>query len=96
VRVTGWSAGEGLRAELAPCFGLSQDRARAGLTGVTGDGPTVFVALARLTAETDPAPLDGLVAVRVPRTDEIHVRWSTGREVRIRLTGDGDTVDVGP
>jgi hypothetical protein len=96
VRVTGWSAGEGLRAELAPCFGLSQDRARAGLTGVTGDGPTVFVALARLTAETDPAPLDGLVAVRVPRTDEIHVRWSTGREVRIRLTGDGDAVDVGP
>ncbi|MFE9022804.1 DUF2264 domain-containing protein [Streptomyces sp. NPDC007808] len=81
VRVTGWAAGEGVHAEIAPVLGLSGDGEPA---GVTADGPTVFVVLARLTAETDPAPLHELAQVRLVRSGEVHVRWSTGREVLVR------------
>ncbi|MET9830269.1 DUF2264 domain-containing protein [Streptomyces sp. NPDC006385] len=91
VRVTGWAGGDGVHAELAPAFGLSGDEE---LTGVTADGPTVFVALARLTAETDPAPLHESAHVHVAEGGEIHVRWSTGREVRVRPAGEGVEVDV--
>lgn len=85
VRVTGWAAGEsGARAELQPVRGLLS--ASEGLTGVTAAADTVFVALARLTAEPEPVPLGESVAVTaVDGTDEIHVRWSGGREVRARL-----------
>ncbi|MFE6939276.1 DUF2264 domain-containing protein [Streptomyces chartreusis] len=88
VRVTGWAAQDGLRGELRPAAGLD-----AGLTGVTGDRPTLFVALARLTAEPEPVPLDDLVTVRPDGADGILVRWSDGREVRARLT-DGEGVGV--
>ncbi|MFD3599003.1 hypothetical protein ACFWVH_11485, partial [Streptomyces sp. NPDC058656] len=65
-----------------------------GLTGATATADTVFVALARLTAEPEPVPLDESVAVTVvDGTDEIHVRWSGGREVRARL--DDGAVEVG-
>ncbi|MCX4904505.1 DUF2264 domain-containing protein [Streptomyces sp. NBC_00878] len=92
VRITGWAVGDGgvqaggggLRAELRPAHGLL-DTAE-GLTGVTAAADTVFVAFARLTAEPDPAPLEDSVAVTtVDGTNEIHVRWSGGREVRARL-----------
>ncbi|MEW2403912.1 DUF2264 domain-containing protein [Streptomyces sp. NPDC046862] len=92
VRVTGWAAkGDGVRAELRSVHGLSD--APGGLTGVTAAGGTVFVALARLTGEPDPVPLEELVSVRVSvrvedGTDEIHVRWNGGSETRARL-GDG-------
>ncbi|MBL1084080.1 DUF2264 domain-containing protein [Streptomyces actinomycinicus] len=63
VRVTGWPAGDGVRAELAPVSGLAPD-----LSGATGcPGPTLFVALARLTGEPDPPPLNDLVTVAVQR-----------------------------
>ncbi|MGW4542416.1 DUF2264 domain-containing protein [Streptomyces chartreusis] len=88
VRVTGWAARDGLRGELRPAAGLDAD-----LTGVTGERPTLFVALARLTAEPEPAPLDDLVTVRPDGADGILVRWSDGREVRVRLT-DGEGVGV--
>ncbi|MGC9541400.1 DUF2264 domain-containing protein [Streptomyces sp. UG1] len=88
VRVTGWACGDGVRAELRPVTGLSRD-----LSGVTGDGPTLFVALARLTAEPDPAPLEELVSVHVDGEDGLRVRWSDGREVRVRLV-DGEGVGV--
>lgn len=88
VRVTGWAAQDGLRAELRPAAGLDAD-----LTGVTGDRPTLFVALARLTAGPEPTPLDELVTVRPDGADGILVRWSDGREVRARLT-DGEGVGV--
>jgi hypothetical protein len=84
VRVTGWSAPDGLRAELLPAVGLDDD-----LTGVTAGDSTLFVALARLTAETDPVPLPETVAVTVSADGELTVRWSTGREVRVRLDGSG-------
>jgi hypothetical protein len=82
VRVTGWAGEDGVRAELRQVHGAS-----------TGDGPTLFVALARLTGEADPAPLDELVSVEVGEAGVIQVRWSGGREVRARLDGDG--VEVG-
>ncbi|AZQ38305.1 DUF2264 domain-containing protein [Streptomyces cyaneochromogenes] len=88
VRITGWACRDGVRAEIRPVAGLAND-----LTGATGDGPTLFVALARLTAEPDPAPLGGLVTVRVDDEGTIHVRWSDGREIRARLA-DGDGVSV--
>ncbi|MFC5213385.1 DUF2264 domain-containing protein [Streptomyces coerulescens] len=88
VRVTGWAVRNGVRAELRPATGLDDD-----LTGVTGDRPTLFVALARLTAEAEPTPLDELVSVRPYGEDGILVRWSDGSTVRARLT-DGEGVSV--
>ncbi|MGW7719047.1 DUF2264 domain-containing protein, partial [Streptomyces chartreusis] len=85
---TGWAAQDGLRGELRPAAGLDAD-----LTGVTGERPTLFVALARLTAEPEPTPLDELMSVRPDGADGILVRWSDGREVRARLT-DGEGVGV--
>ncbi|MFF3331027.1 DUF2264 domain-containing protein [Streptomyces sp. NPDC002888] len=81
VRVTGWAAPEGARAELRPAVGLTDE-----LTGVTSEDATLFVALARLTAEPDPVPLEESVSVRVEGTGELHVRWNGGPEVRARLT----------
>ncbi|WP_405868033.1 MULTISPECIES: DUF2264 domain-containing protein [unclassified Streptomyces] len=89
VRVTGWAAGEGLRAELLPAVGLSD-----ALTGVTGDGDTLFVALARLTGETDPVPLEETVTVRVDGAGELTVRWSEGPEVRVLLGGSRTEIVV--
>ncbi|MFE8963492.1 DUF2264 domain-containing protein [Streptomyces iakyrus] len=84
VRVTGWSAPDGLRAELLPAVGLDDD-----LTGVTAGDSTLFVALARLTAEADAVPLPETVAVTASEDGELTVRWSTGREMLVRLDGSG-------
>lgn len=74
VRITGWPAPDGLRAELLPVSGLSDE-----LTGETGPGgATLFVALARLTGEPDPRPLTELVSVRVGEEHEVDVRWVSG------------------
>jgi hypothetical protein len=89
VRVTGWAAGEGLRAELLPAAGLDDS-----LTGVTGEGDTLFVALARLTGEPAPSPLAELVSVRVDETGVVEVRWSDGDGARVRLDDSG--VEVAP
>ncbi|OQD53721.1 hypothetical protein BM536_025950 [Streptomyces phaeoluteigriseus] len=84
VRVTGWAAREdGVRAELLPVAGLD-----GSLAGVTGDGDSLFVALARLTGETDPVPLEELVSVRTV-DGIVQVRWSGGPEVRVHLSSDG-------
>ncbi|TLS46727.1 DUF2264 domain-containing protein [Streptomyces montanus] len=95
VRVTGWAAGEGrVRAELLPVFGLSGTSAPAGaagaagvagVTGAAGEG-TLFVALARLTAEPDPLPLQALVSVEVEGAYEVCVRWIDGPEARFRFS----------
>ncbi|MGX5211751.1 DUF2264 domain-containing protein [Streptomyces violaceus] len=87
VRVTGWPAGEGVRAELVPAVGLTDS-----LTGVVGEDATVFVALARLTAEPEPVPLEELVSVRADDAGALEVRWSDGGVTRVRLTESG--VDV--
>ncbi|WP_329335954.1 DUF2264 domain-containing protein [Streptomyces sp. NBC_01352] len=79
VRVTGWAAADGVRAEAVPVVGLDDE-----LAGVTGDGDTLFVALARLTAEAEPVPLTETVSVRADGGRELTVRWSEGAEVRVR------------
>ncbi|MFE0471758.1 DUF2264 domain-containing protein [Streptomyces sp. NPDC058947] len=84
VRVTGWSAPEGVRAELLPAVGLDDD-----LTGRTTGDATLFVALARLTAEPDPPPLAETVRVDSDGPGTATVRWNTGPEVRLRLDGTG-------
>ncbi|HZF90350.1 DUF2264 domain-containing protein [Streptomyces sp.] len=102
VRVTGWAAGDGLRAELLPAHGLSDTltgvTADIGVTdgdGVTGGRGTLFVALARLTADPDPVPLADAVAVRADEgTGALEVRWTEGPGLRVRLDADG--VDVRP
>ncbi|MEU6260926.1 DUF2264 domain-containing protein [Streptomyces sp. NPDC047043] len=89
VRVTGWTAGEGLPAELSPAVGLSD-----ALTGATGEGDSLFVALARLTGEKDPVPLGETVSVRADGAGELTVLWSEGPEVRVLLGGTRDEIVV--
>ncbi|MEU6087310.1 DUF2264 domain-containing protein [Streptomyces sp. NPDC047085] len=90
VRITGWAARDGARAELLPAVGLSDT-----LTGVVGDGDTLFVALARLTAEPYPRPpLTELVSVRADGAGELEVRWSGGAGIRARLGASGVEVTV--
>ncbi|MGD1224010.1 DUF2264 domain-containing protein [Streptomyces krungchingensis] len=85
VRVTGWTAAQGLRAELLPAHGLSGESAPAGVTGVTGDGPTLFVAVARLTGDAHPRPLADLVSVEVSQDREVSVDWAGGPSARFRF-----------
>ncbi|MFF2199800.1 DUF2264 domain-containing protein [Streptomyces sp. NPDC058145] len=89
VHVTGWVPWEDERAELVPAHGLSDGYV---LSGVTGDGATLFVALARLTAEPDPAPLGDLVAVEVRDEQDLTVRWATGRCGRFRFAPRDNSV----
>jgi hypothetical protein len=71
-----------VRAELLPAVGLS-----GALTGSTGDGAGLFVALARLTAEPDPVPLADLVSVRSDGPAALEVRWTGGPALTVRLDG---------
>jgi hypothetical protein len=99
VRLTGWSAQDGVRAEFQPVLGPAASRDSLGdtgfpgsLVGETADGPALFVALARLTAEPEPVPLEETVSVRVTGPAEIRVRWSGGPEVVVGLSEE--TVQV--
>ncbi|MEU0971046.1 DUF2264 domain-containing protein [Streptomyces sp. NPDC005917] len=87
VRVTGWAAPEGLRAELLPAVGLDD-----ALTGVTGEDATLFVALIRLTGAADVVPVSETVTVRAEGDRELTVQWHAGPGLRVRWQGDG--VDV--
>ncbi|GAA3794160.1 DUF2264 domain-containing protein [Streptomyces phyllanthi] len=92
VRVTGWPETEGVRSELVPVHGLSATDA-PGLTGETGEEATLFVALARLTADRAPLPLAELVSVGVDGDGgrDVVVAWAGGEAVRFRL-GEDDVV----
>ncbi|MEV6838250.1 DUF2264 domain-containing protein [Streptomyces sp. NPDC051133] len=96
VRITGWAAVRdglaGLRCELTPVSGLSED-----LAGQTGTAEaTLFVALARLTGEPDPRPLTDLVDVRMRDGYELSVGWASGAARAIRFTEpDGRSADAG-
>ncbi|MFF1440323.1 DUF2264 domain-containing protein [Streptomyces sp. NPDC058295] len=94
VHITGWAPGEGgdERAELAPVHGLA---GTSPLSGVVGEDPaTLFVALARLTADPDPLPLREVVSVKVRRVDagsvhgayDLSVHRPTGSERHFRFT----------
>ncbi|MFD6552410.1 DUF2264 domain-containing protein [Streptomyces sp. NPDC058398] len=89
VRVTGWAARDGAVCELRPVHGLSGTGA-----GVTGDGPSLFVALVRLTADRDPLPLTDLVSVRVTTPEDtgsgaydVAVSWAAGGTASFRFDG---------
>ncbi|MFD8814524.1 DUF2264 domain-containing protein [Streptomyces sp. NPDC059627] len=88
VRVTGWAAPEGLRAELLPAVGLDD-----ALTGITGEGPTLFVALSRLTGAADAEPLGETVTVRAEGDRELTVLWSGGHGLRVRWQESGVEVE---
>jgi len=79
VRVTGWSAEEGPRAELVSLHGLLDG------VGEVGDGPILFVALARLTGELDPRPLAELVSVEVDGDHGVSVQWTGGKRTGFRF-----------
>ncbi|MEU5597751.1 DUF2264 domain-containing protein [Streptomyces sp. NPDC020298] len=81
VRVTGWAAPEGVRVELTASVGLSED-----LEGVTGEEATLFVALARLSAELEPPHLTGLVTVEARGSHELVVHWAAGPSRVFRFT----------
>ncbi|MGW1559886.1 DUF2264 domain-containing protein [Streptomyces sp. NPDC002144] len=90
VRVTGWTAErEALRSELLPAVGLSDT-----LTGITDDEATLFVALARLTGQADPVPLEETVSVKAYGAGELAVRWSDGPEARVLFDDAGSGVVV--
>jgi hypothetical protein len=97
VRVTGWAPTEGLRTDLRPALSLTDAGDGDGapteqaLSGETTDDTTLFVALARLTADPDPAPLEDTVSVRLSEQGEFHVCWTGGPEIRAHLT-DGAVV----
>ncbi|WP_405845578.1 DUF2264 domain-containing protein [Streptomyces sp. NBC_01518] len=80
VRVTGWQAGESAVAELVSLHGLLDGE------GVVRDGPTLFVALARLTGELDPRPLAELVSVEVDGDHGVSVQWAGGKRTGFRFT----------
>ncbi|MYW47641.1 hypothetical protein GT346_31115, partial [Streptomyces sp. SID161] len=53
------------------------------------DGPTLFVALARLTGDPDAPPLAELVSVAVREADgghEVRVSWAAGPDAVFRFT----------
>ncbi|MET7687464.1 DUF2264 domain-containing protein [Streptomyces sp. NPDC005483] len=90
VRVTGWAAGDGVRAELLPAVGLDDE-----LAGVTGEGAALFAAVARLTGEADPVPLCDAVSVQAYEGRELGVRWGAGEpEVRVWFGDAG--VEISP
>ncbi|MFJ1968679.1 DUF2264 domain-containing protein [Streptomyces sp. NPDC087903] len=93
VRVTGWTAADGVRADILPAVGLTGDL--AGVTGHSAEGGTLFVALARLTAEPDPAPLEESVAVRINEAGDLEVCWRGGPELRVRFHDGGADVTAG-
>ncbi|MCW8377354.1 DUF2264 domain-containing protein [Streptomyces justiciae] len=87
VRVTGWADAEGVRAEIVPVVGLGPE-----LSGVTGDGDSLFVAVVRLSGEVEAVPLEDAVSVRLDNSGALHVCWRDEWAVEARV--DSAAVDV--
>ncbi|MDT0574036.1 DUF2264 domain-containing protein [Streptomyces sp. DSM 3412] len=88
VRVTGWPTAQGVRAELLPLHALSDtdDTDGPGCAGGTSeDDATLFVALARLTADPHPLPLTELVSVVVEGAHDLVVTWADGERAAFRF-----------
>ncbi|MGW0831974.1 DUF2264 domain-containing protein [Streptomyces prunicolor] len=83
VRVTGWPTYEGMSSELVPASGLADFG--AGLSGVVGAGPSLFVALVRLTAVTNSGDLTEVASISSTGADEFLVRWAVGDATRVRM-----------
>ncbi|MFE9536322.1 DUF2264 domain-containing protein [Streptomyces sp. NPDC006691] len=105
VRQTGWAVTSGRTAQLHPVHGYgpevrqlaagstlfgpaSQVRALHGTTGAT---PSLFVALASLTAQPDPGPVHALAAIEVAG-HTVRVAWQDGTTHRLVLDSTAPTV----
>ncbi|MFG2725325.1 DUF2264 domain-containing protein [Streptomyces canus] len=86
VRVTGWSTRDGVSSELLPVVGLEPSGAE--LAGTLGAGPSLFVALARLTAVRNPGDLTETASVEITGSDEFQVRWAEGEVTRVRMDAE--------
>ncbi|MEV6394152.1 DUF2264 domain-containing protein [Streptomyces sp. NPDC051907] len=98
VRQTGWATDEhGPTAQLHPVHGYSSTRVyetgstplarrtrTAALEGRTAGDPALFVALASLTAEPDPAPLDTLAEVEFEVEADVEAGGAYSCAVRVR------------
>ncbi|MEV5601193.1 DUF2264 domain-containing protein [Streptomyces sp. NPDC052299] len=105
VRQTGWATGDpGLTAQLHPVHGyeggvrelpggdtmFDETSELLAVDGVTAGPRSLFVALASLTGEADPAPVDALAAIRVPSPHEIHVTWHDGTTAVLHLPEESE------
>ncbi|GGU91718.1 hypothetical protein GCM10010275_30770 [Streptomyces litmocidini] len=100
VRQTGWAVTpDGPHAQLHPVHGYAPDVGELpteetlqgpgsrtlALHGATSGPATLFVALASLTAEPDPAPLPALANVRVTGPHALTVTWWNGTTAHLDL-----------
>lgn len=105
VRQTGWATGDpALTAQLHPVHGyeggvrelpggdtmFDETSELLAVDGVTAGPRSLFVALASLTGEADPAPVDTLAAIRVPSPHEIHVTWHDGTTAVLHLPEESE------
>ncbi|MFF9849881.1 DUF2264 domain-containing protein [Streptomyces litmocidini] len=101
VRQTGWAVTpDGPHAQLHPVHGYAPDvrelptgetlqgpgSRTLALHGVTSGPATLFVALASLTAEPDPAPVSDLAHVRVTGPRTLHVTWLDGTTAHLDIS----------
>ncbi|MEU0206997.1 DUF2264 domain-containing protein [Streptomyces canus] len=86
VRITGWSTRDGVSSELLPAVGLEPSGAE--LAGTLGPGPSLFVALARLTAVRNPGDLAETASVEFTGGDEFQVTWAEGEVTRVRMDAE--------
>ncbi|WP_238431866.1 DUF2264 domain-containing protein [Streptomyces cavernae] len=99
VLLTGWATGPGeaTRSELLPVLGLTPapdltpaataytpEAQVPALSGTLSGDDTLFIALARLTADPNPRPLAELASVELDGPD-LRVTWSDGSETRCGL-----------
>ncbi|MCX0245559.1 DUF2264 domain-containing protein [Streptomyces drozdowiczii] len=101
VRQTGWATGDDgtLTAQLHPVHGygdgvrelpggdtmFDETSRLLAVDGATTGPRSLFVALASLTGEADPAPVETLAGIRVQSPHEIHVTWHDGTTAVLRL-----------
>ena len=105
VRQTGWArCDRTLTAQLHPVHGYGDEvRERPGgetmfgatsellaVDGVTTGPRSLFVALASLTGEADPAPVAGLADIRVHSPHEIHVTWHDGTTAVLHIPEESE------
>ncbi|OKJ78240.1 DUF2264 domain-containing protein [Streptomyces sp. CB02460] len=101
VRQTGWATGDDgtLTAQLHPVHGygdavrelpggdtmFDETSRLLAVDGATTGPRSLFVALASLTGEADPAPVETLAGIRVQSPHEIQVTWHDGTTAVLRL-----------
>ncbi|MEU2245923.1 DUF2264 domain-containing protein [Streptomyces sp. NPDC019224] len=105
VRQTGWArCDRTVTAQLHPVHGYATGVRRLpggptmfgetsellAVDGVTTGPRSLFVALASLTGEADPAPVSTLADIRVHSPHEIHVTWHDGTTAVLRIPEESE------